>query len=112
MPRQVGHTCGFQPRLRPATADIIEHCGSTPIFCDVRDGDLNLDAPLTPPLVTERTKAILPVHLAGQPCDLDARSTRSAPVSHVADTPDNRPRERVREFLRQSSISARRRSSW
>ena len=58
------------PITWPATANVIEHCGATPVFCDVRATDLNLDSDLVPELVTERTRAILPVHLAGQPCDL------------------------------------------
>jgi dTDP-4-amino-4,6-dideoxygalactose transaminase len=68
------------PITWPATANVIEHCGATPIFCDVREGDLNLDAALLPSLVTERTKAILPVHLAGQPCDLDPIHVLGVPV--------------------------------
>ena len=59
------------PITWPATANVIEHTGATPVFCDVREDDLNLDATILPSLVTERTKVILPVHLAGQPCDLD-----------------------------------------
>ena len=55
----------------PATANVIEHCGATPVFCDVRPGDLNIDTALIPALVTERTKAIMPVDIAGQPCDLE-----------------------------------------
>ena len=68
------------PITWPATANVIEHCGATPVFCDVREGDLNLDPALLGPLVTERTKAVLPVHLAGQPCDLDAVHALSVPV--------------------------------
>ena len=34
------------PITWPATANVIEHCGATPVFCDVREGDLNLDASL------------------------------------------------------------------
>jgi dTDP-4-amino-4,6-dideoxygalactose transaminase len=68
------------PITWPATANVIEHCGATPVFCDVRDDDLNLDPSLLPPLVTERTKAILPVHLAGQPCDLDPIHALGVPV--------------------------------
>jgi dTDP-4-amino-4,6-dideoxygalactose transaminase len=59
------------PITWPATANVIEQCGARPVFCDVRPDDLNIDVSLVPALVTERTKAILPVHLAGQPCDLD-----------------------------------------
>ena len=38
---------------------------------DVREGDLNIDPALISAAVTERTKAIMPVHLAGQPADMD-----------------------------------------
>jgi dTDP-4-amino-4,6-dideoxygalactose transaminase len=68
------------PITWPATANVIEHCGATPVFCDVRADDLNLDAALLPHLVTERTKAVLPVHLAGQPCDLDPIHALGVPV--------------------------------
>src|ERR671922_1752146 len=54
----------------PATANVIVHCGATPVFADVRDGDLNVDPDAVAAAVTSRTTAILPVHLAGQPCDL------------------------------------------
>jgi dTDP-4-amino-4,6-dideoxygalactose transaminase len=64
----------------PATANVIEHCGARPVFCDVRPEDLNIDPALVPALVTERTKAILPVHLAGQPCDLDPLLVLGLPV--------------------------------
>ncbi len=68
------------PITWPATANVIEHCGATPIFCDVRPGDLNIDTRLLPELVTERTKAIMPVDLAGQPCDLDPIVALGLPV--------------------------------
>jgi dTDP-4-amino-4,6-dideoxygalactose transaminase len=68
------------PITWPATANVIEHCGATPIFCDVRASDLNLDPELVPALVTNRTRAILPVHLAGQPCDLDPLFALGLPV--------------------------------
>lgn len=68
------------PITWPATANVIEHTGATPVFCDVREDDLNLDASLLPALVTERTRAVLPVHLAGQPCDLDSIHALGLPV--------------------------------
>jgi dTDP-4-amino-4,6-dideoxygalactose transaminase len=68
------------PITWPATANVIEHTGAVPVFCDVRPGDLNLDPALLPALVTARTKAVLPVHLAGQPCDLDAIHALGLPV--------------------------------
>jgi dTDP-4-amino-4,6-dideoxygalactose transaminase len=68
------------PITWPATANVVEHTGATPVFCDVRDDDLNLDPALLGERVTERTKAILPVHLAGQPCDLDPIHALGLPV--------------------------------
>ena len=59
------------PITWPATANVIVHAGATPVFADVRDSDLNVDPARVAELVTERTKAIVPVHLAGQPCDMD-----------------------------------------
>ena len=59
------------PITWPATANVIVHTGAVPVFADVRGDDLNIDAARAAELVTERTKAILPVHFAGQPCDLE-----------------------------------------
>jgi dTDP-4-amino-4,6-dideoxygalactose transaminase len=59
------------PITWPATANVIVHTGARPIFCDVRASDLNIDPELIPAVATERTRAVLPVDLAGQPCDLD-----------------------------------------
>jgi dTDP-4-amino-4,6-dideoxygalactose transaminase len=68
------------PITWPATANVIVHCGATPVFVDVRDSDLNIDPDRVAEAVTERTKAILPVHLAGQPCDLDPLWALGIPV--------------------------------
>ena len=68
------------PITWPATANVVEHTGATPVFCDVREDDLNLDPSLLAASVNERTKAILPVHLAGQPCDLDPIHALGIPV--------------------------------
>ncbi|HJU47060.1 MAG TPA: DegT/DnrJ/EryC1/StrS family aminotransferase [Gaiellaceae bacterium] len=68
------------PITWPATANVIEHCGATPVFGDVQESDLNLDPALVPELVSPRTKAILPVHLAGQPADLDPLLALGVPV--------------------------------
>ncbi|RDI74252.1 putative pyridoxal phosphate-dependent enzyme [Gaiella occulta] len=78
------------PITWPATANVIEHCGATPVFCDVRPGDLNIDPALVPGLLSERTKAIMPVHLAGQPADLDPLLALGLPVvedaAHAAES--------------------------
>jgi dTDP-4-amino-4,6-dideoxygalactose transaminase len=68
------------PITWPATANVIVHCGARPVFADVREDDLNLDPAAAREAVTERTKAILPVHLAGQPCDLEPLWELGLPV--------------------------------
>jgi dTDP-4-amino-4,6-dideoxygalactose transaminase len=64
----------------PATANVIVHCGATPVFADVRPGDLNVDPESVRALVGPRTRAILPVHLYGQPADLDPLLALGPPV--------------------------------
>jgi dTDP-4-amino-4,6-dideoxygalactose transaminase len=59
------------PITWPATANVIVHCGATPVFADVREDTLNIDPDRVRELVNERTKAIVPVDLYGQPADLD-----------------------------------------
>jgi dTDP-4-amino-4,6-dideoxygalactose transaminase len=74
----------------PATANVIVHAGATPVFVDVKDNDLNIDPGLVAEAVTERTKAILPVDLAGQPADLDPIMALGLPVvedaAHAAES--------------------------
>jgi dTDP-4-amino-4,6-dideoxygalactose transaminase len=55
-----------------ATAEAISHVGATPVFVDVDPDSMNLDPALVEPAITARTRALLPVHLFGRPCDLDA----------------------------------------
>jgi dTDP-4-amino-4,6-dideoxygalactose transaminase len=64
----------------PATANVIVHCGATPVFADVDDGTLNVDPARVRELVGPRTKAILPVHLYGQPADLAPLHELGIPV--------------------------------
>jgi dTDP-4-amino-4,6-dideoxygalactose transaminase len=59
---------------------VIVHCGATPVFADVRPGDLNLDPDAARSLVGPRTKAVLPVHLYGQPADLEPLLELGLPV--------------------------------
>jgi dTDP-4-amino-4,6-dideoxygalactose transaminase len=68
------------PITWPATANVVVHCGATVVFADVRESDLNIDPDHVRELVTPRTKAILPVHLAGQPADLDPLLELGLPV--------------------------------
>ncbi len=50
-----------------ATATSIVACGATPVFVDVDPFDLNIDPELIEDAITERTKAVMPVHLYGHP---------------------------------------------
>ena len=78
------------PITWPATANVVVHAGATPVFVDVRESDLNIDPDGVKAAVTERTKAIMPVHLAGQPADLDPIWALGPPViedaAHAAES--------------------------
>lgn len=54
-----------------STANVIALQGAKPVFVDVEPETLNLDAQQIEPRISSRTKAILPVHLYGQPCDME-----------------------------------------
>lgn len=60
------------PITWPATANVIVHLGARPVFADIDPDTLNIDPSALEAAVTARTKAIVPVHMAGQPCDMDA----------------------------------------
>ena len=78
------------PITWPATANVVVHAGATPVFVDVRDGDLNIDPERVREAVTERTKVVLPVDLAGQPADLDPLLELGLPIvedaAHAAES--------------------------
>lgn len=54
-----------------STADAFVLRGATAVFVDIRPDTMNIDAELIEAAVTERTKAIVPVHYAGVSCDMD-----------------------------------------
>ena len=93
------------PITWPATANVIVHTGATPVFADVRESDLNIDPSTSRALVGPRTKAILPVHLAGQPADLDPLWALGLPVvedaAHAVESEYRGPQDRrtVRRHL-------------
>jgi dTDP-4-amino-4,6-dideoxygalactose transaminase len=55
-----------------ATANTISHSGARPVFVDIDPRTYNIDPDAVAAAVTARTKAIVPVHLYGQPADMDA----------------------------------------
>lgn len=54
-----------------ATAEAIAAIGAVPVFIDVRQDDYNMDPGLIEAAITSRTKALLPVHIFGCPCEMD-----------------------------------------
>jgi dTDP-4-amino-4,6-dideoxygalactose transaminase len=59
------------PNSFMATAEAITYCGATPVFVDVVEQTYTMDAAKLSKAVTSKTKAIIPVHLFGQPADMD-----------------------------------------
>ena len=71
--------CGVQPGDEvittsitfASTANVIVHCGATPVFVDVDKDTLNINTDLIEKHITKKTKAIIAVHFVGQPCKMD-----------------------------------------
>jgi dTDP-4-amino-4,6-dideoxygalactose transaminase len=60
------------PMTFASSVHVIEHAGATPVLVDVEPDTLNIDPEAIERALTDRTKAVLPVHYAGHPVDLDA----------------------------------------
>lgn len=60
------------PYTFTATAEAIGYTGARPVFVDIDPVTLNIDVAKIEEKITPRTKAIIPVHIAGLPCDMDA----------------------------------------
>jgi perosamine synthetase len=54
-----------------ATANSVTYCGARPVFVDIEPTSWNLDPEQVEAAITPRTRAIMPVHLYGQPCRID-----------------------------------------
>ena len=59
------------PMTFAASVNVIEHVGARPILVDVEPDTLNIDPALVAAAITPRTRAVLPVHYAGHPAELD-----------------------------------------
>lgn len=55
-----------------ATAQAVSACGAKPVFCEINPDTMLIDIDDVKRKITNRTKAIIPVHYAGSPCDMDA----------------------------------------
>ncbi len=60
------------PLTFAASANCVLYCGGKPVFADVDPRTYNIDPEDIKRKITDKTRAIIPVHLAGQPCDMDA----------------------------------------
>lgn len=54
-----------------ATSNVVVHCGATPVMVDINADDFNVNVDKVREAITPRTKAIMPVDIAGFPCDYD-----------------------------------------
>jgi dTDP-4-amino-4,6-dideoxygalactose transaminase len=61
-----------------ATANAILHAGARPVFADVDADTMNLDAAAVAAAITPRSRAVVPVHLAGRPCSMSHFQTLAA----------------------------------
>jgi perosamine synthetase len=55
-----------------ATANAVRHCGAVPVFAEVDERTYNLDPAAAEAAITERTRAVMPVHQVGLPVEMDA----------------------------------------
>ena len=58
-----------------ATANVVMHCGATPVFVDVNKNDFNVSVKEIERHITAKTKVIMPVDFGGYPCDYDEINT-------------------------------------
>ncbi len=70
-----------------STVNVIHHVGATPVFADVEPDRLTIDPAEVLRRITRRTRAVIPVHFAGHPCDMEAiaRLARPRGIAVVGD---------------------------
>lgn len=67
------------PRTFIASISTVVNAGAIPVFADVDRNSGNIEATTIEPVISKRTKAVIPVHLAGWPADIDSMITLVAP---------------------------------
>jgi len=68
---QKGDEAITTPNTFVATSNMMLAVGAKPVFCDIRLDTYNIDEAKIEKLIIARTKAIVPVHFAGQPCEME-----------------------------------------
>ncbi|HPQ39785.1 MAG TPA: DegT/DnrJ/EryC1/StrS family aminotransferase [bacterium] len=58
------------PITFPSTANVVIHSGADVVFCDVDPGTMNITPESVEQRISSRTRAVIPVHMAGEPCDM------------------------------------------
>ena len=90
-----------------ATANCGVYVGATPGFTDVDPSTVSMTASLLEPVLSERTRAVLPVHFAGLPCDMPALSAlvrARCPRAVIARTPATHWERRTLTGLRSRAL--------
>jgi len=77
----VGDEVITTPMTFPATSNAVIHTGATPVFADVDPRTMNIDPDEIEKKITSRTRAIIPVHFAGRPCEMER-------IMQIADSRD------------------------
>lgn len=80
-----------------ATANVVIHCGATPVFVDVNASDFNINPENIRKAITPRTKVIMPVDFGGWPCDYDTINAiaKEAASSFVAESENQKKLGRI-----------------
>lgn len=60
------------PYTMAATAEVIVRTGARPVFVDIKKDTFNINSVNIEKAITSKTRVVMPVHIAGQPCDMDA----------------------------------------
>jgi perosamine synthetase len=68
-----------------STANVVLYCGATPVFVDIEPSTFNLDVKQVAAKLSDRTKAIIPVHLFGLCADIDALTTVAPEILIIED---------------------------
>jgi len=83
-----------------ASANVIVHCGATPVMVDINEDDFNLNIQKVKLAITKRTKAIIPVDISGLPCDYDALyELINAPIIRDHFSPNNEIQKQLGRIL-------------
>lgn len=82
-----------------ATANIVVHCGATPVMVDCAPGTCHMDVDAMASAITERTKVVMPVDVGGWPVDYDLFRERVTDASGLFRPKKGTPQEQLKRIL-------------